>query len=70
VTHIVTANTFKGGNMYLKEDHMIPVINRLEHLKQIDKESRIIKRDEWINALLGSASAIGLIFILAQLISQ
>jgi len=56
--------------MYLKKDHMIPVINRIEHLKQIDRESRIIKRDEWITALLGSASAIGLIFILAQLINQ
>ncbi len=55
--------------MYLKEDHMIPVINRLEHLKQIDKESRIIKRDEWITALIGSTCAIGLIFILAKLIS-
>ncbi len=55
--------------MYLKEDHMIPVINRIEHLKQIDKESRIIRRDEWITALIGSTAAIGLIFILAKLIS-
>lgn len=56
--------------MYLKEDHMIPVIKRLEDLREIDNQSRRIARDEWITALIGSMCAIGLIFILAQLINQ
>jgi hypothetical protein len=54
--------------MYLKEDHMIPVIKRLEDLREIDNQSRRI--DEWITAAIGSTAAIALIFILAQLINQ
>jgi len=56
--------------MYLKDDHMIPVIKRLEDLRKIDNQSRRISKDEWLTALIGSMAAIGLIFILAQLINQ
>ena len=56
--------------MYLKEDHMIPVIKRLEDLREIDNQSRRIARDEWIAAAIGSAAAIALIFTLAAILNQ
>ncbi len=56
--------------MYLKEDHMIPVIKRLEDLREIDNQSRRIARDEWLAALIGSTAAIALIFTLAAILNQ
>lgn len=56
--------------MFINDDDIIPVIRRLDDLKRADDESRRISRDEWITALIGSTCAIGLIFILAQLINQ
>ncbi len=56
--------------MFINDDDMIPVIKRLEDLREIDNQSRRIVRDEWITALIGSTCAIGLIFILAKLINQ
>lgn len=56
--------------MYLKEDHMIPVIRRLDDLKRLDDESRRLRREDWIVATLGTISAIALIFLLATIINQ
>lgn len=56
--------------MYLNDEHMIPVIRRLDDLKRIDHESRRIVRDEWITALIGSTAAIALIFTLAAILNQ
>ena len=56
--------------MYLNQDDYIKVIRRLDDLKQIDQESRRIRRDEWITATIGTAAAIALIFTLAAILNQ
>lgn len=56
--------------MYLKQDDYIKVIRRIDDLKQIDNESRRIRRDEWITATIGTAAAIALIFTLAAILNQ
>ena len=56
--------------MYLKDRDQITVINRLSQLKEIEKESERITKDEWILSLIGSACTIGILFLLSNLINQ
>jgi len=56
--------------MFINDDDMIPVIKRLEDLREIDNQSRRIARDEWLAALIGSTAAIALIFTLAAILNQ
>ena len=56
--------------MYLNQQDYIKVIKRLDDLKQIDNESRRIRREEWITAAIGSAAAIALICTLAEILNQ
>lgn len=56
--------------MFINDDDMIPVIRRLDDLKKIDDESRRIRREDWIVAVIGSTAAIALIFTLAAILNQ
>lgn len=56
--------------MYLKDKDNIKVINRLNHLLEIEKESERITKEDWLYSLIGSVSAIGILFLLSNLINQ
>jgi hypothetical protein len=64
---------FIGGlilNNYLKPNDQIRVINRLKQLEEIEREQERITKEDWFYSMIGSASAIGIMFLLSNLINQ
>lgn len=57
-------------NNYLKPNDQIRVINRLKQLEEIEREQERITKEDWLYSLIGSGSAIGIMFLLSNLINQ
>ena len=56
--------------MQLNHNDQIRVINRLKQLDEIEREQERITREDWVYSLIGSGSAIGILFLLSNLINQ